>query len=107
MSSATVKVSLQGRDYLLRSQGDPDLVQEATLLVETKLSGIPTTVSVDTRDRYLLAMLNLAGELLQERRKNQAIEGTQLERQGNDLFADEQSRRLEAELIERIESALK
>jgi len=107
MSSATVKVSLQGRDYLLRSQGDPDLVQEAAQLVETKLSGIPTTVSVDTRDRYLLAMLNMAGELLQEKRKNQAIEGTQPELQGSDLFADEQAKRLEAELIERIESALK
>jgi len=101
--NATVKVRLLGRDYLLRSQGDPDLVQEAAILVEEKLAGLPKSVSVDTRDRYMLAMLNLAGEYLQEKRKNQAIEA---ERQRDNSAADVQVKRIEAELIERIENAL-
>jgi cell division protein ZapA (FtsZ GTPase activity inhibitor) len=104
--SATVKVHLLGRDYQLRSQGDSDLIQEAASLVEEKLSGIPKSVSVDTRDRYMLALLNLAGEYLQEKRKNRALE---VERRGwqDGLATAEQSKRDEAELIERIENALK
>ena len=104
--SATVKVHLLGRDYLLRSQGDPDLVQEAAVLVEEKLSDLPRSVSVDTRDRYILAMLNLAGEYLQEKRKNQALNVEPQEQQDANLAAEEQSKRIEAQLIERIENAL-
>ncbi len=103
--SATVKVHLLGRDYLLRSQGDPDLVQEAAVIVEEKLSGLPRSVSVDTRDRYMLAMLNLAGEYLQEKRKNQEIEVERQEWLTNPAV-DALSESREAELIERIENAL-
>lgn len=103
--SATVKVHLLGRDYLLRSQGDPDLVQEAAVLVEEKLSGLPKSVSVDTRDRYMLAMLNLAGEYLQEKHKNQEIEVERQEWLTNPAV-DALSKSREAELIERIENAL-
>ncbi len=103
--SVTVKVNLLGRDYLLRSQGDPDLVQAAAVLVEEKLSGLPKSVSVDTRDRYMLAMLNLAGEYLQEKRKNQEIEVERQEWLTNPVV-DVQSKSREAELIERIENAL-
>jgi cell division protein ZapA (FtsZ GTPase activity inhibitor) len=103
--SATVKVHLLGRDYLLRSQGDPDLVQEAAVLVEEKLSGLPKSVSVDTRDRYMLAMLNLAGEYLQEKRKNQEIEVERHEWLTNPAV-DALSKSREVELIERIENAL-
>lgn len=103
--SATVKVHLLGRDYLLRSQGDPDLVQEAAVLVEEKLLGLPKSVSVDTRDRYMLAMLNLAGEYLQEKRKNQAAEVERQER-SSESAVDVLSKSREAELIERIENAL-
>ncbi len=104
--SATVKVNLLGKDYLLRSQGDPALVQEAAILVEDKLAGLPRTLSVDTRDRYMLAMLNLAGEYLQEKKRNQALEVAQQNRHNDDCAADEQSKVIEAELIERIENAL-
>ena len=44
--NATVKVHLHGRDYLLRRQGDPDLVQEAAHLVEEKLSGLPNPFTI-------------------------------------------------------------
>ncbi len=104
--SATVKVHLLGRDYLLRSQGDPDLVQEAAILVEEKLSGLSRSVSVDTRDRYMLAMLNLAGEYLQEKRKNQAFEVERQGQQNTRLVDEQQLKKIEAELIERIENAL-
>ena len=104
--SGTVKVQLLGRDYLLRSQGDPELVQEAATLVEEKLVGLPRTVSADTRDRYMLAMLNLAGEYLQEKRKNEAFEIERQNWQAANSAAAAQTKRTEAELIERIENAL-
>lgn len=101
--SETCKVHLLGREFLLRSPGDPDLLQEAAVLIEEKLADLPESVSVDTRDRYLLVMLNLAGEYLKEKRKNQAIEASWQERQENTLA---RSRSVEAALIERIEDAL-
>ena len=70
----TVKVRLLGRDYLLRSQGEPHRVQEAAALVEEKLAGLDEAISVDTRDRFILALLNLAGEYLQERSRVQGLE---------------------------------
>lgn len=63
----STRVRLRGRDYLLRSQGDPEQVRRATRLVEEKLAEQETAVAVDTHDRLMLAMLNLAGELLNER----------------------------------------
>lgn len=107
--NATVKVQLLGRDYLLRSQGDPDRVQEAAALVEDKLAGLTGVVSVDTRDRFVLAMLNLAGEFLQEKRRRQAVENEldELRVTQSRLLAEEsRSQRIEAELIKRIENAL-
>jgi hypothetical protein len=55
----------------------------------------------------MLALLNLAGEYLREKRKNQAIEVEKKELQSNSFVTDEHSKRVEAELIERIENALK
>lgn len=104
--NAPVNVHLLGRDYLLRIQGDPELVQEAAALVEEKVSGLPRSLSADTRDRYMLVMLNLAGEYLQEKRKNQALDAERQGYLGERVATDEQSNRIEAELIERIETAL-
>lgn len=104
--SETVKVHLLGRDYMLRSQGDPELVREAALLVEDKLLDVPTSVSVDTRDRYILAMLNMAGEYLQEKRKNQTVESERQGQQSMSAAAEDQMKNRDAELIARIENAL-
>ncbi len=107
MSSATIKVHLLGREYSLCCQGNPDLVQAAAVLVEEKLSGLPTSASVDTRDRYMLVMLNLAGEYLREKLKNQALEVEQQSQRDSRSVRDAQAEESEAELIERIEGALK
>ncbi len=104
--NATVRVQLLGRDYLLRSQGDPARVQDAAALVESKLEGLTGTVSVDTRDRFMLAMLNLAGEYLQEKRRSQALDAELRALESGQAAKDEQLRRVEAGLIERIENAL-
>lgn len=104
--NATVRVKLLGRDYMLRSQGDPDRVQEAATLVEEKLAGLTESVSVDTRDRFMLVMLNLAGEYLQERRDRQSLECKLEILQTEQLNAEKQLKINEAELIERIENAL-
>lgn len=104
--SATVKVHLLGRDYLLRSQGAPDRVQEAAALVEEKLSGLTDSVSVDTRDRFILALLNLAGESLQERSDKQALEARIQILQNEKNSLEEQFVQLEKKLVERIEDAL-
>ncbi len=105
--SETVKVRLLEREYQLRSQGDSDLVQEAALLVEKKLSELSTTVAVDTRDRYILVMLTLAGEYLQEKRKNQMLEGELQEWQAGNRSSELLSDKIQAELIDRIDNALK
>jgi len=104
--SSTVKVHLLGRDYLLRSSGDPETLQEAALLVEEKFSCVPTTISVDTRDRQMLAMLNLAGEYLQEKRRRITLE-TELQRllEQRDS-ADLHKLKIENALIARVEDAL-
>lgn len=104
--NATVRVQLLGRDYLLRSQGDPDRVQEAAALVEERLSGLAETMSVDTRDRFMLVMLNLAGEYLQEERKSQSLESELRRVKTDQAEADELISKVEAELVERIEDAL-
>lgn len=103
--NATVRVQLLGRDYLLRSQGDPERVREAALLVEEKLAGMAEALSVDTRDRFILALLNLAGEYLFERRRSQAVEEELELLKARQDETDEQLRRA-AGLVERIEEAL-
>ncbi|MCF6179896.1 MAG: cell division protein ZapA [Geopsychrobacter sp.] len=103
--SESLRVRLAGRDYLLRAGGDPALVQAAAQLVEQKLAAVPTAHSADTRDRQMLAMLNLAGEYLQEKRKRQALESEQ--GQAEQLVVSlEQLTQDEAMLVARIESAL-
>jgi cell division protein ZapA (FtsZ GTPase activity inhibitor) len=69
----STRVRLRGRDYLLRSQGDPEQIQRATRLVEEKLAEQEAAVAVDTHDRFMLAMLNLAGEVLRERSQREAL----------------------------------
>ena len=104
--NATVRVHLLGRDYLLRSQGDPEQVQAAAALVEEKLAGLSDKVSVDTRDRFMLAMLNLAGEYLQIETQNLEMT-TELDELKNHLtVADRQCTARADRLIERIEDAL-
>jgi cell division protein ZapA (FtsZ GTPase activity inhibitor) len=103
----TVKVQLFGREYLLRSSGDAELLANAALLVEEKLGQVSTTISVDTRDRQMLAMLNLAGDYLQEKRKCLALKAEVETLQAQMGFTDEQACRLEDDLIARIEAALR
>lgn len=104
--SATVRVHLLGRDYLLRSQGDPEHVQEAAALIEGRLAGLSDSASVDTRDKFMLGMLNLAGEYLQEKRKSQTLEAELLSLQDGLSAAEKELQGAESELIERIENAL-
>lgn len=71
--SDTTLIRFRGRDYLLRSHGDPEQVQRATRLVEEKLAEQEAAVAVDTHDRFMLAMLNLAGDALRERREREKL----------------------------------
>jgi len=103
--SERVRVHLSGRDYLLRTGGDADLVEEAAQLVERKLAGVPAALSADTRDRQMLAMLNLAGEYLQEKRKCEALE-TEKKQAGRAVETLERLKEHEAVLVKRIENAL-
>ncbi|WP_020676677.1 cell division protein ZapA [Geopsychrobacter electrodiphilus] len=102
----TVKVHLLGRDYVLSSSGDVETLQEAAQLVEEKFASVSTTVSVDTRDRQILAMLNLAGDYLHEKRRRLALELEQDELRKQNVSADIQKQQLELVLIDRIEKAL-
>ncbi|NCO52668.1 MAG: cell division protein ZapA [Deltaproteobacteria bacterium] len=69
----STRIRLRGRDYLLRSQGDPEQIQRATRLVEEKLAEQEAAIAVDTHDRFMLAMLNLAGDALRERSERESL----------------------------------
>ena len=102
----TVRIHLLGRDYLLRSQGDQQRVQEAADLVEERLAGLDESLSVDTRDRFVLALLNLAGEYLRERGKVRELENHLDRQQKAHAALEEEIGEVEAGLIARIEDAL-
>lgn len=104
--NATVKVHLLGRDYMLRSQGDPAQVQAAAKLVEEKLSGLPDAVSIDTRDRFMLALLNLAGEFLQVQAAHEELKAELQDVKAEQAAAQTQRSEIESRLIAQIEEAL-
>jgi len=104
--SETLKVHLAGREYQLRRGGDTQLVLDAARLVEERLANIPASLSADTRDRQMLALLDLAGEYLKEQRLRQTVE-TQLNCTQEQVETLEQLKQREAALAGRIESALR
>lgn len=104
--NTTVRVHLLGRDYLLRSQGDSTQVQAAAALVEKKLSELPDAISVDTRDRFMLALMNLAGEYLQAQGDNEVLT-IELQKVKDEQTAEQAQSALTVQrLVDRIEEAL-
>lgn len=65
--SHSVRVRVQGRDYNLRSQQDPEQVQKVADFVEEQLAEIARAGSVDSQDALALTLMNLAGQYLQLR----------------------------------------
>lgn len=68
MSSRSVSVRLQGRDYQIRSDADGEWLQRVAGYVDAAMSRIrDETSTVDTLDVALLTSLNLAREVLAAR----------------------------------------
>jgi len=68
MSSRSVGVRLQGRDYQIRSDADGEWLQRVASYVDAAMNRIrDETSTVDTLDVALLTSLNLAREVLAAR----------------------------------------
>jgi len=63
----SVKVTLMGRSFSIRTQDDPEQVQAAAQLVQERVDELRKLGTTVASDRLLtLVALNLAGELLQK-----------------------------------------
>ncbi|MDE0884594.1 MAG: cell division protein ZapA [Myxococcota bacterium] len=68
MSTKSVSVRLQGRDYQIRSDADSDWLQEVAGYVDEAMNQIrEKTKTIDTLDVALLTSLNLAREVIDSR----------------------------------------
>jgi len=63
--SSSIRVTILGREYTLRSQGSSEQVEKVVQFVEERLAEMDAVKSVDTRDITVLTLLNLAGQYLQ------------------------------------------
>ena len=75
MSDATTAtaVTIAGRTYHLRGNGDPDYLQELASLVDARMRAIgEATGTADTLKVAILAALNLADDYLQSGRRSVA-----------------------------------
>lgn len=63
--NSSIRVTILGREYTLRSQGSQDQIDRVVSFVETRLAEMGAVKSVDTRDITVLTLLNLAGQYLQ------------------------------------------
>jgi len=65
--SQSVKVTLMGRSFSIRTQDDPEQVQAAAQLVQERVDELHKLGTTVASDRLLaLVALNLAGEFLQK-----------------------------------------
>ena len=96
MSSRSVGVRLQGRDYQIRSDADGEWLQRVAGYVDAAMNRIrDETSTVDTLDVALLTSLNLAREVIAAR------EGTLAPLEAEGAPSPERLR----SLIERVEDA--
>ncbi|GMR00465.1 MAG: hypothetical protein BMS9Abin18_1314 [Zetaproteobacteria bacterium] len=65
--SQSIKVTLMGRSFSIRTQDDPEQVQAAAQLVQERVDELRKLGTTVASDRLLaLVALNLAGEFLQK-----------------------------------------
>jgi len=65
--SQSIKVTLMGRSFSIRTQDDPEQVQAAAQLVQDQVDELRKLGTTVASDRLLaLVALNLAGELLKK-----------------------------------------
>ncbi len=76
MSSRSVGVQLQGRDYQIRSDGDAEWLRKVAGYVDKAMNQVREhTNTVDTLDVALLTSLNLAREVIDSRGSSDETEG--------------------------------
>lgn len=72
----TVPVTIQGRVYRIRGDGDPAGVQRAAALLDETMTKVRArSGTADTVDIAVLAALNLANTLATDRTSGRTIEG--------------------------------
>lgn len=74
MSARSVAVHIRGEKYAIRSDADPTYVRKLASFVDSRLEEVRnTTQIVSTQKLAVLAALNIADELFQERRKRTTL----------------------------------
>lgn len=89
----TVKVEIYGSEYRIRSDADPEHIQEVAHYVDSKMREVTNEVSLGSSLKVaILAALNIAGDLFHERDDRNKLLAQVQER------AEELSQTLDAEL---------
>jgi len=71
-----VKVRIQDQEYLLKSDGDVEQIEEIADYVNQKLADVQDgTEGLSDRKVAILAALSIAGEYLQARREQDEVKG--------------------------------
>jgi cell division protein ZapA (FtsZ GTPase activity inhibitor) len=77
-SKRTVAVTIQGREYKVRAEGDGGSVQRAALLLDDTMSKVRERSGIaDSVDIAVLAALNLANSLVGERGQTGGLDALQ------------------------------
>ena len=96
--SRTVTVSIFGRDYNVRAGSDPEYVKTLAAHVDSVMRGISEKIEYLSSDRVaILAALNLADEMYQEREKFEEFARGLAQKLESALGAEDQEPESEAE----------
>jgi len=72
----SVKVEIYGSEYRIRGDADPDYIQEIAHYVDSKMREIAHSSGIMSQSRIaILAALNIADELHQERDEREKAKG--------------------------------
>jgi cell division protein ZapA len=89
----TVKVEINGSEYRIRGDADPEQIREIAHYVDSKMKEVASETSLGSSLKVaILAALNIAGELFQEREDRNTLLAIVEEK------AEELSQTLESEL---------
>ncbi len=78
-SQNTIIVNIMGTEYPIKSDADPNYVREVAQYVDTKMREIAEVASLKSVTKLaVLAAMNIADELLQEKEEKESI-GSALE----------------------------
>jgi len=86
-SKKSVNVNIFGEEYAIRSEGDEEYVREVASYLDRKMRDVAGRLSNKSLPRVaVLAALNIADELLSERKKG-GLDLSAVEKRANDIIS--------------------